>query len=157
MLCSGYGLRIPEPPAHCATQGPPSHALRGAAVEGVGIAHGGPPALRAQLHQRPAPVPKADSPPAAPAWPSAPQRRHPQTRPGAAGDSELGADGSGWVRGGWGLGVGSRQRARRVNPLARPCSLSLGSILWPHDPSQLRHGRRPCPATNCGPAPGGAA
>ena len=61
----------------------------------------------------------------------------------------------GW--GAWGLGWDLASEPAASNPLACPCSMSLGSILWPHDPSQPLHGRRPCPATSCGPAPGGAA
>ena len=87
---SGPGSRIREPPVHCATRGPPSHALRGATVEGVGIAHGGAPALGADRINDQVPVPKTDGPPAAPA--SAPT---PSSGAGAAGDSELGADGRG--------------------------------------------------------------
>ena len=68
---SGPGSRIREPPVHCATRGPPSHALRGATDEGVGIAHGGAPALGADRINDQLPVPKTDAPPAAPAWPSA--------------------------------------------------------------------------------------
>ena len=153
---SGPGLRIPEPPVHCATQGPPSHALRWAAVEGVGIAHGGPPALGAQQHQRQGAgaLDRRPRPPLPPS-PLPPQRRHHQARPRSAGDSELGAAGSGWVREGWGWDLASGPAASK--PLACLGSLSLGSILWSHDPSQPRHGRRPCPATSWGPAPGGAA
>ena len=44
------GQRIRELPAHRATQGPPSHALRGATFDGVGIDHGDAPALGAQQH-----------------------------------------------------------------------------------------------------------
>ncbi len=53
-----------------------------------------------------------------------------------------------------GVGVGSSQRPAASNPLACLGSLPLGSILCPHAPSQPCHGRRPCPATSCGPAPG---
>jgi hypothetical protein len=55
-------LRIREPPAHRAKQALPIYALQGATVAGVCIDHGGPPALRAQQHQRPAPVPKTAGP-----------------------------------------------------------------------------------------------
>ena len=87
-------LRIREPPVHCATQGPPGYALRGAALEGMGVAHGGAPALGAQQLLRPCAGAQGRRPrPPLPPGPLPPQRRHPQTRPGAAGDSELGADG----------------------------------------------------------------
>ena len=51
-----------ESTVHCATQGPPSHALQGATVEGVGIAHGCPPALGAQQHCDKVPALKAAGP-----------------------------------------------------------------------------------------------
>ena len=84
--------RIREQPVHCATQGPPGYALRGATVEGVGIAYGAPPAPGAQQHQRPN-AGAQDRPLCPPLLPSPlpPQLRHPQA--GAARDSELGADG----------------------------------------------------------------
>jgi hypothetical protein len=95
-------LRIPEPPAHRATQGPPSYALRRATVAGLDIEHGGPPTLGAQQPQRSGAVAQGRRPrPPLPLSPLPHQRRHPQARPEAAGDSELGADGRGWVRGGW--------------------------------------------------------
>jgi len=61
----------------------------------------------------------------------------------------------GW--GAWGLGWDLASGPAASNPLASPESLSLGCILWPHDPSQPRHGRHPCPATSCGLASVGAA
>ena len=94
-------MRIREPPVSGATQGPPSHALRVATVDGVGIAHGGPPALGAQQHLRQGASPQGCRPqPPLPPGPLPPQRRHSQAGAGAAGDSELGADVSG---GGMGL------------------------------------------------------
>ena len=54
--------RIRKPPVHCATQGPPVHASKGAPVEGVGIAHGGAPARWPPQHLRQVPVPKAAGP-----------------------------------------------------------------------------------------------
>ena len=62
MSRSGPGLRIQELPVRCATQGPPSYALRGANVEGVGIDHGCAPALGASSFNNQVPVPKAYGP-----------------------------------------------------------------------------------------------
>ena len=50
--------------------------------------------------------------------------------------------------GGWGWDLASGPAAS--NPFACLGTLSLGSILCPHAPSQPRHGRRPCPATSWG-------
>ena len=151
MPSSGPGWVIREPTVHCATQGLPGYALQGATVEGVVIAHGGPPALGAQQHQR---------------LGAGAQGRQPRPPPAAPAptpsSSALACWGfrawSGLERlGAWRLDVGSSQRPAASNPFACLGSPYLGSILWPHEPSKLRHGRRPCPATNCGPAPGGAA
>ena len=96
MPSSGTGLRIRESSVHFASQDPPSHALQGAAVEGVAKAHGGAPALAAQQPQRPAACAQDRRPrPPFPPDPLPPQGRHPQAGPGAAGDSEPGADGRG--------------------------------------------------------------
>ena len=90
---SGPGSRIREPPAHCATQGPLSHALGGATVEGAGKYYGGALALMPPPHLRPAAGAQGSRPrPPLPPSPLPPQRRHPQAGAGAAGDSELGAD-----------------------------------------------------------------
>ena len=98
MFRSWTGLRIREPPVSGATQGPPSHALRVVTVDGVGIAHGGPPALGAQQLLRPGARAQGRQPrPPLPPSPLPPQCRHPQA--GTAGDSELGADGRGGIRG----------------------------------------------------------
>ena len=67
---------------------PATHS-KAAAPEGVCIAHGGAPAFGAQQHQRPGACAQGRPPSPPGALPL--QRRHPQT--GAAGDSELGADG----------------------------------------------------------------
>ena len=90
----GPGWRLLKLPVHCATQCPPTHALRGATVDGLGIAHGGPPAPGDQQHQRPAAFAQGRQPrPPLPPGPLPPQRRNAQAGPGAAGDSELLADG----------------------------------------------------------------
>ena len=122
---SGPGWRTRELPVHCATQGLPGYALQGATVEGVVIAHGGPPTLGAQQHQRPAARAQNRRPrPPLPPSPLPPQRRHPQTRPGAAGDSELGADvrgelGEFWLRlFGHQSGILLKQRLMRPLPFA---------------------------------------
>ena len=99
MSRSGTGLRIREPPVSGAKQGSPTHALRGATVDGVDIAHGGAPALGAQQPQRLGAGaqdrrPRLPLPPG----PLSPQRRHSQAGARAAGDSEFGGD----VRGGLG-------------------------------------------------------
>ena len=62
----------------------------------MGIAHGGAPSLRAKQHLQPGAGAQGRRPrPPLPPGPLPPLCQHPQTRPGAAGDSELGADGRG--------------------------------------------------------------
>lgn len=116
--------RIREPPVHSATQAPPSHALRGATDEGVGIDHGGAPTLGAQQHQRPGARAQGRRPRhPLPPCPLPPQRRHPQAGAGAAGDSGLGADGMG------GLGEFSKRLlSHRAGILPNSCFWDLHSF-----------------------------
>jgi len=91
--------------------------------EGVGIEHGGAPALRAQQHLRPGARAQGRQPrPPLPPSPLPPQRRNPQTLPGAAGDSELGADVS------WGEQFSLRLLGHLAGILPNPCSWVLHGL-----------------------------
>jgi len=115
--------RIREPPVHSATQAPPSHALRGATDEGVGIDHGGAPTLGAQQHQRPGARAQGRRPRhPLPPCPLPPQRRHPQAGAGAAGDSGLGTDGRG------GEEFSLRLLGHLAGILPNPCSRVLHGL-----------------------------
>ena len=98
----------------------------------MGIDHGGAPALgsppllrlgaRAQCRQPLPPVPLP------------PQRRHPQTRPGAAGDSELGLDVS------WGDEFSLRLLGHLAGILPNPCPKVLHGLAIVGLTLQIRSG-----------------
>jgi hypothetical protein len=98
--------RIRDQPVHSATQAPASHALQGATVEGVSIAHGGPPALGVQQQQRFGGVAQGRRPlPPLPPGPLPPQRRYAQAGAGLLGILSLER------MGGWGAGIRGIQPA----------------------------------------------
>ena len=100
------------------------------------IEHGGAPTLGAQQHLRPGAVAQGLRPrPPHPPGPLSPQRRHPQAGAGAAGYSEIGADGRG------GEEFSLRLLWHQSGILPWPCLWLLHSlanvgltleITWPH-------------------------